>query len=275
MVRLVAAIDPLEPDGDGCAPHTPPSNTSAKPSSPTADVARVWPKPCSPPCPCRRTLFPREKPHETTQSHFHHHGRAARHRPLLVLLLHQTHQRPAADRHGGRQRSCRQLAYPGPHPVAGRRRRPDRSRPDSWSPPLKRRIWPPRATPPRPRSPERPIQAGAVRATPKQQTQGDTSSQVTGARKRSCAWPEPTLAQAQAQYEHQDADTTRAVALAQAGVTSQQIRDEHGHQPECRQSRGRLGPRECRRRGGALCTRRRPICFKPGRGENRRRHPRR
>ena len=34
------------------------------------------------------------------------------------------------------------------------------------------------------------------------------------------------LAQAQAQYEHQEADTKRAVALAQAGVTSEQTRDE-------------------------------------------------
>ena len=58
-----------------------------------------------------------------------------------------------------------------------------------------------------------------------EQTQGDTSSQVTAAEAQLRA-ARATLAQAQAQYEHQDADTTRAVALAQAGVTSQQIRDE-------------------------------------------------
>jgi HlyD family secretion protein len=58
-----------------------------------------------------------------------------------------------------------------------------------------------------------------------EQTQGDTTSQVTGAEAQ-LRVAKATLAQAQAQYEHQQADTSRAVALAQAGVTSEQTRDE-------------------------------------------------
>ncbi len=58
-----------------------------------------------------------------------------------------------------------------------------------------------------------------------QQTQGDTASQVTAAEAQ-LRVAKAGLAQAQAQYEHQEADTRRAVALAQAGVTSEQTRDE-------------------------------------------------
>jgi multidrug resistance efflux pump len=58
-----------------------------------------------------------------------------------------------------------------------------------------------------------------------QQTRGDTASQVTAAEAQ-LRVARAALAQAQAQYEHQEADTKRAVALAQAGVTSEQIRDE-------------------------------------------------
>lgn len=63
-----------------------------------------------------------------------------------------------------------------------------------------------------------------MRAT-QQQTVGSTESQVTAAQAQ-LRVAKATLAQAQANYEHQDADTKRAVALAQAGVESQQIRDE-------------------------------------------------
>jgi len=58
-----------------------------------------------------------------------------------------------------------------------------------------------------------------------QQTQGDTASQVTAAEAQ-LRVAKAALAQAQAQYDHQEADTKRAVALAQAGVTSEQTRDE-------------------------------------------------
>lgn len=58
-----------------------------------------------------------------------------------------------------------------------------------------------------------------------QQTLGDTASQVTAAEAQ-VRVAKAALAQAQAQYEHQEADTKRAVALAQAGVTSEQTRDE-------------------------------------------------
>jgi HlyD family secretion protein len=58
-----------------------------------------------------------------------------------------------------------------------------------------------------------------------EQTQGDTTSQVAAAEAQ-LRVARAALAQAQANYEHQEADTTRAVALAQAGVTSQQTRDE-------------------------------------------------
>jgi HlyD family secretion protein len=62
------------------------------------------------------------------------------------------------------------------------------------------------------------------RAT-EEQTQGNTSSQVIAAEAQ-LRVARAALAEAQAQYEHQEADTTRAVALAQTGVTSQQTRDE-------------------------------------------------
>jgi HlyD family secretion protein len=57
------------------------------------------------------------------------------------------------------------------------------------------------------------------------QTQGGTSSQVTNseAQLRSA---QAALVQAQAQYEHQNADTSRTVALAGQGIMSYQSRDE-------------------------------------------------
>ncbi|HVT98658.1 MAG TPA: efflux RND transporter periplasmic adaptor subunit [Acidobacteriaceae bacterium] len=58
-----------------------------------------------------------------------------------------------------------------------------------------------------------------------QQTQGNTSAQVTAAEAQ-LRVAKAAQAQAQAQYEHQEADTKRAVALAQAGVASEQTRDE-------------------------------------------------
>ena len=58
-----------------------------------------------------------------------------------------------------------------------------------------------------------------------EQTQGDTTSQVIAAEAQ-LRVAKAALDQAQAQYEHQEADTKRAVALAQAGVTSEQTRDE-------------------------------------------------
>jgi multidrug resistance efflux pump len=58
-----------------------------------------------------------------------------------------------------------------------------------------------------------------------QQTRGDTASQLTAAEAQ-LRVAKAALAQTQAQYEHQEADTKRAVALAQAGVTSEQTRDE-------------------------------------------------
>lgn len=57
------------------------------------------------------------------------------------------------------------------------------------------------------------------------QTVGDTRSQLLQAEAQVRA-AQAELDQAQAQYEHQKADTTRAVALAQAGINSQQTRDE-------------------------------------------------
>jgi len=57
------------------------------------------------------------------------------------------------------------------------------------------------------------------------QTVGDTRSQLQAAEAQ-VRVARAGLAQAQAQYEHQKADTTRAVALAKAGINSQQTRDE-------------------------------------------------
>ena len=57
------------------------------------------------------------------------------------------------------------------------------------------------------------------------QTRGSTSSQVINAEAQLRA-AKAALAQAQANYEHQQADTTRTVALAKQGVMSEQARDE-------------------------------------------------
>jgi HlyD family secretion protein len=57
------------------------------------------------------------------------------------------------------------------------------------------------------------------------QTLGGTSSQVTNAEAQLRS-AQATLVQAQAQYEHQDADTSRTVALAAQGIMSYQSRDE-------------------------------------------------
>jgi HlyD family secretion protein len=57
------------------------------------------------------------------------------------------------------------------------------------------------------------------------QTQGGTSSQVINAEAQVRA-AQAALVQAQALYEHQQADTSRAVALAKQGIASEQTRDE-------------------------------------------------
>lgn len=57
------------------------------------------------------------------------------------------------------------------------------------------------------------------------QTRGGTSSQVTNAEAQLRA-ARATLMQAQAQLEHQEATTSRTVALAEQGVMSQQAREE-------------------------------------------------
>jgi HlyD family secretion protein len=57
------------------------------------------------------------------------------------------------------------------------------------------------------------------------QTAGGTSSQVINAEAQVRA-AQAALLQAQAQYEHQKADTTRTVALAKQGIMSQQSSDE-------------------------------------------------
>lgn len=62
------------------------------------------------------------------------------------------------------------------------------------------------------------------RAT-ERQMQGQTSSQVTNAEAQ-LRVARAALVQAQAQYEHQEADTRRTVALEQQGVMSAQSRDE-------------------------------------------------
>ena len=57
------------------------------------------------------------------------------------------------------------------------------------------------------------------------QMRGSTSSQVTNAEAQLSA-AKAALLQAQAQYEHQEADTSRTVVLAKQGVMSAQARDE-------------------------------------------------
>jgi multidrug resistance efflux pump len=65
----------------------------------------------------------------------------------------------------------------------------------------------------------------AEERTTELQTLGTTRSQLQAAEAQ-VRVAQAGLAQAQAQYEHQKADTTRAVALAKAGINSQQTRDE-------------------------------------------------
>ena len=79
------------------------------------------------------------------------------------------------------------------------------------------------------------------------QTQGGTSSQVTNAEAQLSS-AQAALVQAQAQYEHQNADTSRTVALAAQGIMSYQSRDEAATALQCRAGRGRLRQGECRRR---------------------------
>jgi multidrug resistance efflux pump len=57
------------------------------------------------------------------------------------------------------------------------------------------------------------------------QTQGSTSSQVSNAEAQ-LKVAEATLLQSQAQYDHQEADSKRTIALAKQGVMSQQASDE-------------------------------------------------
>jgi HlyD family secretion protein len=57
------------------------------------------------------------------------------------------------------------------------------------------------------------------------QTRGGMSSEVTNAEAQLTS-ARATLVQAQAQYEHQEADTSRTVALAGQGIMSDQARDE-------------------------------------------------
>ena len=57
------------------------------------------------------------------------------------------------------------------------------------------------------------------------QTRGGMSSQVANAEAQLRS-AQATLVQAQAQYEHQNADTSRTVALAEQGIMSYQSRDE-------------------------------------------------
>ena len=57
------------------------------------------------------------------------------------------------------------------------------------------------------------------------QMRGGTSSQVTNAEAQLRS-AQAALVQAQAQYEHQEADTSRTVALAKQGIMSYQARDE-------------------------------------------------
>jgi HlyD family secretion protein len=65
---------------------------------------------------------------------------------------------------------------------------------------------------------------GGSRAT-ERQTAGQTSNQVVNAEAQFRV-ARATLLQMQAQYDHQQADTTRTVALAKEGVVSAQSRDE-------------------------------------------------
>ena len=152
MVRLVANFDPLDPaavaDRRTAAIEYLGQTIFTDRKRGARRVNRF-----SAPYPYRSTLLRRERPHETTQSHLHHHGRAVRHRPPLLLPVRQAHQRSAAHRHRRRQRGRDQLPHSGPHRIARRRRRRRRSPRASWSPRSTRRIWPPPAMPLQPPSP--------------------------------------------------------------------------------------------------------------------------
>ena len=57
------------------------------------------------------------------------------------------------------------------------------------------------------------------------QTRGETGSATVNAEAQVSA-AKASLAQAQANYEHQQADTSRTVALAEQGIMSQQAKDD-------------------------------------------------
>ena len=60
------------------------------------------------------------------------------------------------------------------------------------------------------------------------QNRGETASATVNAEAQ-VRGAEASLAQAKANYDHQQADTSRTVALAQQGIMSAQARDEAGH----------------------------------------------
>ena len=66
--------------------------------------------------------------------------------------------------------------------------------------------------------------------------------------KRRCASQRPRLAQAQANLEHQKADTTRTVALAKQGIMSEQAKDEAVTSLQADQAAVQTAQRECRSR---------------------------
>ncbi len=79
------------------------------------------------------------------------------------------------------------------------------------------------------------------------QTRGETSSATVNAEAQVKA-AKATLAQAQANYDHQQADTSRTVALAQQGIMSEAGQGRRVTSLQAAQSRRRRRARERRRR---------------------------
>ena len=89
------------------------------------------------------------------------------------------------------------------------------------------------------------------------QTRGETGSATVNAEAQVSA-AKASLAQAQANYEHQQADTSRTVALAEQGIMSEAGKRRCRHQLAGCQSRCGCRPRQCHGRRSLLAPGPRP-----------------
>ena len=144
---------------------------------------------------------------------------------IWYLLTARTLGRSEADRHGRCQRSAGQRQDPGPHPDADCGRRPggegrpaDRRSIESDDLAAARKAAEATVV-------ERAVQARARPWRPSARIKARVTSATINAEAQ-VRVAQAALAQAQANLDHQQADTTRTVALAKQGIMSEQAKDE-------------------------------------------------